>query len=55
MMKYALMVNSPWKNEKPIYLAYKPVGIECTTNLDVRNNIIDYINYETYFPNWKTR
>lgn len=39
-------------NEKPIYLAFnKPNGIECTTNLDVRNNIIDYINYpERIFP-----
>lgn len=38
--------------EKPIYLAFnKPVGIECTTNLDVRNNIVDYINYPTrIFP-----
>ena len=37
---------------KPIYLAFnKPVGIECTTNLDVRNNIVDYINYpERIFP-----
>ena len=26
------------KNEKPIYLAfYKPAGIECTTNLSVRD------------------
>ncbi|MFN8275255.1 MAG: 23S rRNA pseudouridine(2604) synthase RluF [Flavobacteriaceae bacterium] len=33
-------------SEKLIYLAFnKPVGIECTTNLEVRNNIIDYINY----------
>ena len=40
------------KNEKPVYLAFnKPVGIECTTNLDVRNNIIDYINYtKRIFP-----
>jgi 23S rRNA pseudouridine2604 synthase len=40
------------KNEKPIYLAfYKPVGIECTTNLSVRDNILDYINYpERIFP-----
>ena len=40
------------KNEKPVYLAfYKPVGIECTTNLDVRNNIVDYINYpKRIFP-----
>ena len=40
------------QNEKPVYLAfYKPVGIECTTNLDVRNNIVDYINYpKRIFP-----
>jgi 23S rRNA pseudouridine2604 synthase len=38
--------------EKPIYLAFnKPVGIECTTNLEVRNNIVDYINYpKRIFP-----
>ena len=37
---------------KPIYLAfYKPVGIECTTNQNVRDNIVDYINYpERIFP-----
>lgn len=40
------------KKEKRIYLAFhKPVGIECTTNLNVRNNIVDYINYpERIFP-----
>lgn len=40
------------KHEKPIYLAFnKPVGIECTTNLSVRNNIVDYINYpKRIFP-----
>lgn len=40
------------KREKPIYLAFnKPVGIECTTNQEVRNNIVDYINYPTrIFP-----
>lgn len=39
-------------NNKPIYLAFnKPPGIECTTNLDVRDNIVDYINYpERIFP-----
>ena len=39
-------------HEKPVYLAfYKPIGIECTTNLDVRNNIVDYINYpKRIFP-----
>lgn len=38
--------------EKPVYLAFnKPVGIECTTNIDVRNNIVDYINYpKRIFP-----
>lgn len=40
------------KKEKRIYLAFnKPVGIECTTNQNVRNNIVDYINYpERIFP-----
>lgn len=40
------------KRNKPIYLAFhKPVGIECTTNLNVKNNILDYINYpERIFP-----
>ena len=39
-------------HEKPIYLAFnKPAGIECTTNLDVRDNIMDYINYpKRIFP-----
>jgi 23S rRNA pseudouridine2604 synthase len=40
------------KHEKLVYLAFnKPVGIECTTNLEVRNNIVDYINYpKRIFP-----
>ncbi|NHN25345.1 23S rRNA pseudouridine(2604) synthase RluF [Flavobacterium jejuense] len=40
------------KKEAKVYLAFnKPPGIECTTNLDVRDNIIDYINYpERVFP-----
>lgn len=40
------------QREKPVYLAFnKPVGIECTTNLDVRNNIVDFINYpKRIFP-----
>jgi 23S rRNA pseudouridine2604 synthase len=40
------------KHDKPIYLAFnKPVGIECTTNPDVRDNIVDYINYpKRIFP-----
>jgi 23S rRNA pseudouridine2604 synthase len=40
------------RKDNHIYLAFnKPVGIECTTNLTVRNNIVDYINYpERIFP-----
>ena len=40
------------KREKHIYLAFnKPVGIECTTNQSVRDNIVDYINYpKRIFP-----
>lgn len=40
------------KTGKHVYLAFnKPVGIECTTNLEVRDNIIDYINYpKRIFP-----
>ncbi|KQB41636.1 23S rRNA pseudouridine(2604) synthase RluF [Flavobacterium aquidurense] len=40
------------KHDKLVYLAFnKPVGIECTTNLEVRNNIVDYINYpKRIFP-----
>lgn len=40
------------KTEKSIYLAFhKPVGIECTTNLSVKNNVVDYINYpKRIFP-----
>jgi 23S rRNA pseudouridine2604 synthase len=40
------------KTEQPIYLAFnKPVGIECTTNLEIRHNIVDYINYpKRIFP-----
>ena len=38
--------------EKLVYLAFnKPVGIECTTNQEVRDNIVDYINYpKRIFP-----
>ncbi|OIQ15789.1 MAG: 23S rRNA pseudouridine synthase F [Flavobacterium sp. MedPE-SWcel] len=40
------------KTGKQTYLAFnKPEGIECTTNPDVRDNIVDYINYPTrIFP-----
>jgi 23S rRNA pseudouridine2604 synthase len=34
------------KIEEKIYIAFnKPVGIECTGNQKVKNNIIDYINF----------
>lgn len=34
------------KTEKPVYLAFnKPPGIECTTNPEIPENIIDFINY----------
>lgn len=40
------------RTEKPVYLAFnKPVGIECTTNTEIQNNIVDYINYpKRIFP-----
>ena len=40
------------KKVENIYLAFnKPVGIICTTELDVKDNIINYINYpERIFP-----
>ncbi len=38
--------------EKPVYIAFnKPVGITCTTEHKVKDNIIDYINYpKRIFP-----
>ena len=34
------------KIEEKIYIAFnKPLGIECTGNQKVKNNIIDYINF----------
>jgi 23S rRNA pseudouridine2604 synthase len=40
------------REEPKIYLALnKPVGIECTTNQSVKNNIVDFVNYpERIFP-----
>lgn len=40
------------KTGKQVYLAFnKPAGIECTTNQEVRDNIVDYINYpKRIFP-----
>lgn len=34
------------REEEFIFLAFnKPIGIECTSNRDVKNNIIDFLNY----------
>ncbi len=40
------------KKTNPIYIALnKPAGIECTTNLNVRDNIVDFVNHkERLFP-----
>jgi len=40
------------KKEKSIFIAFnKPLGIECTTNTKVKNNIIDYLNFkQRIFP-----
>ncbi|CAM4157924.1 MULTISPECIES: 23S rRNA pseudouridine(2604) synthase RluF [Flavobacterium] len=40
------------KNDNRIYLVLnKPTGIECTTNLDVRENVVSYLDYpERVFP-----
>lgn len=48
-------VNGKLINEKKenfVYLAFhKPTSIECTTNSNVKNNVIDYINFpERIFP-----
>lgn len=32
---------------KTVIALYKPVGIECTSNLEVKENIITYLNYPT--------
>ncbi|HEY0897598.1 MAG TPA: 23S rRNA pseudouridine(2604) synthase RluF, partial [Sphingobacteriaceae bacterium] len=35
------------RKEKPVYLAFnKPVGITCTTELQVKGNIVSFINYK---------
>lgn len=46
------LVFKPKKKRKSIYLLFnKPIGIECTTNQDVNNNIIDFIGYPSrLFP-----
>ncbi len=50
----SIMVNGKLikEKEKLIYMAFnKPVGITCTTELKVKDNIINYINYpKRIFP-----
>lgn len=40
------------QTELPIYIAFnKPIGITCTTELDIKGNIIDFINHpKRIFP-----
>jgi len=34
------------EKEEPVYLAFnKPIGITCTTDTKIRDNIVDYINF----------
>jgi len=46
------LIFKPKKKKKSIYLLFnKPIGIECTTNQNINNNIIDFIGYPTrIFP-----
>jgi 23S rRNA pseudouridine2604 synthase len=47
-----LIDDKPITEKKKIYIAFnKPVGITCTSASEVKDNIIDFINYEEYiFP-----
>ncbi|AYF53498.1 pseudouridine synthase [Clostridium sp. K25] len=47
-----LMDNEPIKKKEKIYIALnKPVGITCTAAREVKDNIIDFLNYPEYiFP-----
>lgn len=40
------VINKGKKKTKPVYLMFnKPIGIECTTDTNTKNNIIDFIGY----------
>lgn len=47
-----LIDNEPIIQRKKVYIVLnKPVGITCTSALEIKNNIIDFINYPEYiFP-----
>lgn len=49
---YILLDNEPVKPKEKIYIALnKPVGITCTSAREVKDNIIDFMNYPEYiFP-----
>jgi 23S rRNA pseudouridine2604 synthase len=49
---HILLDNEPIKPKEKIYIALnKPVGITCTSAREVRDNIIDFMNYPEYiFP-----
>ena len=46
------LITNPKKKKKFVYLIFnKPVGVECTTNANAKNNIIDFIGYpKRIFP-----
>jgi len=46
------IINKAKKKKKLIYLMFnKPIGIECTTDTNTKNNIIDFIGYpKRIFP-----
>ena len=46
------IINKAKKKKKNVYLMFnKPIGIECTTNTNTKNNIIDFIGYpKRIFP-----
>ncbi len=46
------LLFKPKKKKKSVYLLFnKPIGIECTTNQNISNNIIDFIGYPSrIFP-----
>lgn len=47
-----LLDGKPIKKKESVYIAlYKPVGITCTLARDVKDNILDFLNYPSYvFP-----
>lgn len=47
-----LFDDKPISKKEKVYIALnKPVGITCTSNADVKDNIIEFMNYEEYiFP-----